>query len=137
VGQDLGHHQGFVAIAVREQRTDGAVDQARDQRLAFRGCALALEIAARNLAGGVIAFLVIHGEREEIHALFRVRRADHGGQHDGFTISGQDRTIGLAGNLAGLKGQLAAAPFEGFLVYVEHRIFFRHRPPPYCVRAFT
>ena len=117
VGQDLRHHQGFVAIAVGEQRTDRAVDQARDQGLALGQAALALEIAARDLAGGVIAFLVIHGEREEVHALFGVGRADHGGQHDGFTIGGQHRTIGLAGNLAGLKGQLAAAPFEAFLVY--------------------
>ena len=71
VGQNLRHHQRFVAIAVGEQRTDGAVDQARDQRLALGRRALALEIAARDLAGGVIAFLVIHGEREEIHALAR------------------------------------------------------------------
>ena len=35
VGQHLRHHQRFVAIAVGEQRADGAVDQARDQGLAF------------------------------------------------------------------------------------------------------
>ena len=89
------------------------------------GAALALEIAARNLAGGVVAFLVIDGEREEVHALlWGFGGADHGGQHDGFAIGGQHRTIGLTGNLAGLKGQLAAAPFEAFFVDTLNIGFF-------------
>src|SRR5262249_18242801 len=92
--------------------------------------ALTLEIAAGDLARRIIAFLVIHGEREEIHALFRIRRADHGRQHDGFAIGGEHGAVGLACDLAGLEGQRAAAPFEAFFLYVEHLIFFRHCPPP-------
>ena len=35
VGQNLRHHQRLVAVAVGEQRTDGAVDQARGQGFAL------------------------------------------------------------------------------------------------------
>ncbi len=115
--ENLRHHQRFVAIAVGEQRTDRPVDQARDQGFAFGRRALALEIAARNLAGGVITFLVVHGEREEIHAFARdCSCAHHGGQHNGLAIGGQHRAVGLAGDLAGFERQRAAAPFEGFFM---------------------
>ena len=56
----------FVVEAFREQRTQRTVDQARDQRFAFRRTAFATEEATRDLAGGVGLFEVIDGQREEV-----------------------------------------------------------------------
>ena len=64
----------FVVEAVREQRPDRAVDQARGQHLLLRGPALALEEAAGNLAGGVGLLDVVDGEREEVLAGLRLLR---------------------------------------------------------------
>ena len=58
----------LVAPAVGEQRTDRAVDQARDQRLLLGRTAFALEIAAGNAAGGVVFLLVVDGQRQEVDA---------------------------------------------------------------------
>ncbi len=60
-GDDLG----FVQEAFGEQRTDGPVDQPAGENFFFRGTSLALDEAARNLAGGVSVFAIINGEREE------------------------------------------------------------------------
>ncbi len=57
VAQNLRDDLRFVAVAFGEERADRAVDQARDQRLAFGGRAFALEIAARDFSGGVITLL--------------------------------------------------------------------------------
>ena len=51
-----------------EQRPDRTVDEARGERLLLGGTALALEIAAGDLAGGEGLFLVVHGEREKVDA---------------------------------------------------------------------
>src|SRR5262249_1589651 len=136
VAQHLRHYQHFILEAFGEQRTDGSVDQARDQGLAFGRGALALEIAARNLAGGVIAFLIVDGQGKEVLAFLVGLGANGCGQPDGFTIGGERRASSLARDLAGLKGPRAAAPFEAFFVNIEHVIFFRHRPQPDRWRAF-
>ena len=94
---------GVAAPAVGEQRPDRAVDQARDQRLASRvGRAFALEIAAGNAAGGVVFFLVVAGQRQEIDAFLGLLGRDHGGEHGGLAVGGDDRAVGLARYLAGL-----------------------------------
>ena len=89
-------HLGVAAPAVGEQRADRAVDQARDQRLAFGRTALALEIAAGNPAGGVVFFRVIDGERKEIDAFLRLLGRDDGGEHGGLAIGGEHGAVGLA-----------------------------------------
>ena len=63
---------GLVAPALDEERADRAVDQAGDQGLLLGRTAFALEVAARDAAGGVGALLVVHGEREEVDAGLRL-----------------------------------------------------------------
>jgi hypothetical protein len=66
--QHVDDHLHFVEEAVREQRADRAVDQARGQRLELARAAFALEEAARDLAGGVGLLDVVDGQREEVLA---------------------------------------------------------------------
>ena len=72
VRQHGDDHLRVAAPAVGEQRTDRAVDQARDQRVLFGRTAFALEIAAGNAAGRVIFFRVVDGERKEVDAFLRL-----------------------------------------------------------------
>ena len=113
-------HLRLVAPAVGEQRADRAVDQARDQRLLFGRTAFALEIAARDAAGGVILFLVVDGERQEVDALARRLGGDDGRQNLGLSVGGDDGAVGLAGDLAGLEDELAPTPIELNGVDIEH-----------------
>ncbi len=119
------------APAVGEQRTDRAVDQARDQRLLFGRTAFALEIAAGNAAGGVVFFLVVDGEREEVDAFLRLLGRDDGGEHGGLAVGGEHGAVGLARDLAGLEDELAPAPIEFNSMDIEHCVFlswFSARP---------
>ena len=88
---------------VREQRPDRPVDQPRGQRLLFGRTALALEIAAGNLAGGEGLLLVVHGQREEVDAGLRFLGGDDGGEHAGIAIGGKHGCVGLAGDAPGLE----------------------------------
>ena len=72
VGRQHGaDHLHLVLEALRPERPDRAVDHARRERRALGGAALALEEAARDLAGGVHPLLDVDREREEV----RVRAA--------------------------------------------------------------
>ena len=57
--------------ALDEERADRPVDQAGGQHLLLGGARLALEEAARDLAGGVGLLLVVDGQREEVLAGLR------------------------------------------------------------------
>ena len=61
-------HLHFVVEAVREQRPDRAVDEARGQRLLLGRPAFTLEEAARDASRGVGLLDVVDGEGEEIAA---------------------------------------------------------------------
>jgi hypothetical protein len=74
--------------------------------------AFALEIAARDLAGGEVLFLVVDGQREEVLAGLRLLGRDDGGEHHGLAIGGEHGAVGLAGDLAGLEGERLAAPVD-------------------------
>src|SRR6185437_11095124 len=115
-----GDHLRLVLEAFYEQRPDRPVDQARGERLLLARPALALEEAAGDLAGGVGSFLVIDGEGEEIHAGARALRGHHGGQHAGLAVLGKDGGVGLAGDAARLKTELAAPPFYFHTLGVKH-----------------
>ena len=93
---------GLVAPAIGEQRPDRAVDQAGDQRFLLGRTAFALEVAAGNAAGGVVFLLVVDGQRQEVDAFARLLGGDHGRQHGGVAIGGENGAVGLAGDLAGL-----------------------------------
>jgi hypothetical protein len=94
-------HLGVAAPAIGEQRPDGAVDQARDQRLALGRTAFALEIAARDAARGVELLDVVAGERQEVDAFLRLLGGDYGCEQLALALSGNDGAVGLAGDLAG------------------------------------
>ena len=122
VGIDFGidrHHRRddlhFVVEAVREQRPDRPVDEARGQRLLFRRTAFALEEAAGNLARGVRLFLVVDGQREEVLARLRRPARDRGDEHDGVVEAHQDGAAGLAGDFAGFERQRVTAVRNRFL----------------------
>jgi hypothetical protein len=116
-----GHdHLRVVAVALREERADRTVDEAGDQRLLLGRPALALEIAAGDAAGGEGLLLVVHGEREEVDARLRLLGGDDGGEHDALAVGRENRAVGLAGDLARLEGQLAAAPVDGDFLMIEH-----------------
>jgi hypothetical protein len=103
---------GLVAPAVDEQRADRAIDQAGDQRLLFGRPAFALEIAAGDAARGIGLFLVIDGQRQEVDALARRLRRDHGRQHDRLAVARDDGAAGLTRDLAGFKPERTAAPID-------------------------
>ena len=121
---------GFVLVAFREKGTDRTVDQAGNQRFLFRRTAFALEIATRDLAGGIGLFLVVDGEREEVLArLCRLGR-NHGGENDGFTIGGENGAVGLAGDLARFQLQRTACPLDFNAVNIKHILSFICRSGP-------
>ena len=93
---------GLVAPAIGEQRPDRAVDQPGNQRFLLGRTAFALEVAAGDAAGGVVFLLVVDGQRQEVDAFARLLGGDHGRQHGGVAIGGENGAVGLAGNLAGL-----------------------------------
>src|SRR5262249_25172867 len=64
----------------------------------------------------------VHGEGEEVDAGPRAQRTDRSGQHDRLAVACNDRAIGLACNLAGLKDELPAAPFDFLFVDLEHSL---------------
>ena len=67
-GQDVGHHLHFVEIAGGEERTDGPVDQPRGQDFLGGRPAFALDVAAREFAGGGGFFAVLDAQGEEVDA---------------------------------------------------------------------
>ena len=113
-------HLDLVAEALREQRAHRAVDKAAGQHLLLGRPAFPLEEAARDLAGGEGLFLVVDGQREEVLSGLLRPHADGGAQHDGVAVARQHGAVGLAGDLAGLQDQRAAAPVEFLAEVVEH-----------------
>src|SRR5882724_10398932 len=104
--------------SLREERANRAVDHPRRKRGLLSGPCLAAEERARDLARGVVLFLNVNGEGEEVDVadVARGRRAeDHrvaGAHHDGATR--------LTGELSGLEGDLLAAYFHRDTAYFEH-----------------
>ena len=92
----------IAAPAFGEQRTDRPIDQARGERILFSGAAFALEVAARNPAGGVIFFGIVDGQRKEIDAFLGLLGRDDGGEHGSLAVSGHDGAVSLARDFSGL-----------------------------------
>ena len=100
------HGDGHLCIAaptVREQGADRAIDEARRQRVLFGRTALALEIAARNPAGRVVFFGVVHGEWKEIDSFLGLLRRDDRGEHGGLAVGGNHGAVGLTRHFAGFQ----------------------------------
>jgi hypothetical protein len=121
----------LLAPAFGEQRPHRAVDEARHQHLAVREPPLALEEAAGDLAGGRGLLDEVHGERQEVDALTRLR-GDAGDEHHGVAVGDDHRPRGLLGHAAGLEGHGATAHVEGHGMGLEpigsHRSGFSSRP---------
>ena len=103
----MTHHRHnnlrFVLVTIHEQRTDGAVNKTANQRFLFRRTTFTLEKATRNAAGCVVFLLVVHGQREEIHAFLWFLCAHNGRQNNGVAIACHHSTIRLASHLARFK----------------------------------
>ena len=126
VAQHGGDDLHLIAEAGREQRTQRAVDQARDQRFALARPALALEEAAGDLASRERLFLVVHRQREEILAGLDRTGADHGAEHNGVAQTRQHSAIGLASDLTCFKRKELAAPGNILAeILVEHASSYR------------
>jgi len=100
----------LVHEAFGKQRPDGPVDETAGQDFFFRGASLALDEAARKLAGGVSIFAIIHGERKKGRVRFRFFVGAGANQHDGVARAHQHGPVGLLGYLP---------RFEGYLLTVQ------------------
>ncbi len=120
VRQHVDDDLRFVLEAVDEQRADRAIDETRRQRLLLGRPAFTLEVAARNLAGGVGLLLVVDGEREEIDAGFRALGAHDGRENARLAVLRKDCGVGLPRHVASFELKLAPAPFDFHAMNVEH-----------------
>ncbi len=116
---DRGDDLGLVAEALRKQRTDRPIDQARGQSFLLGGTPLTLEESTGNAAAGVELFLIVDGERKEIEPLAQAL-VDHGGnQYHRVGHPHQNGATGLTGDLARLQRDRMVAELET-LAYFRH-----------------
>ena len=120
MAENRGDDLRVALVALDEKGADRPVDQARDQRFLLGRTAFALEVAARDLAGGVGLFLVVDGQREEVLARLGLLGTDHGDQHLHATHGHDDGTGGLAGDATGLEGDALVAELELLANDIEH-----------------
>jgi len=113
----------LVVEAVREKRADRAVDQAAGQRFLLAGTPLALEEAARDLAGGIGLLDVVDGQREEILAGLGLLARHDGGQHHRVVHRHEHGAGGLPGDLAGLERDRMGAVLKRLGDFFEHLAF--------------
>ena len=109
-GRDALH---LVAVALRPERPDRAVDHARGQDRALGRAPFALEETAGDLPGGVHPLLDVDREREEIGALARLGAPLGGREDHGVAGADDDCAVCLLGELAGLEGDVLAADGHG------------------------
>ena len=108
VRQRVAHDLHFARELVREQRTDGAVDETHGQRLLGGRTAFALEEAAGDLARGFGLLAVVHRQREEVDVV--ALRADARGRKAHRAAEGGDHgAVGLTGDLPSLQHQSDSA----------------------------
>jgi hypothetical protein len=101
----------LVAPALREQRAERAIDEARVERRLRAGAALALEERAGDLARGVHALFDVDREGQEV----RVAQTAHGrgAEHHCLALTDDDGAGGLLGHLARLEGDLRTGDLDG------------------------
>src|SRR5690606_37307333 len=73
----------FVNEAFREQRTNRAVNQTRDQRFAFAWTAFTTEEATRDFTSSVSTLLIVNSQREEVLARLRFFLTHNGNEYRG------------------------------------------------------
>ncbi len=104
----------IVAIALGEERANGAVDQTRGEDRVLGGAAFALDEAAGNLARGIEPLFDVDGEGEEIDAFTREHARRSGGQNDGFAVAHDHGATSLLGDTPRFDAEGAAGdgPFD-------------------------
>ena len=103
----------LVAEALGERRPQRSVDEAAGQDRLVGRPALAAEERPRDLAGGVHPLFDVDGEGEEVGALTHFSSSRCGCEHDSVADPGDDGTVRLTGELAGLEGQGPVGPTDG------------------------
>ena len=121
--EDVNDDLHFIEEAVREERADRAVDEARRERFLFGGTAFALEEAPGDLAGGVGLFDVVDREREEVLTGLGFLLGDDRGEDDRVAHLADAGAGGLAGDFARRERHLVGAELEGLRNLVEHGHF--------------
>src|SRR5581483_521629 len=111
--QHRADHLHLVAEALRPERPDRAVDHARGEDRPLGGASLALEEAARDLAGGVHALLDVDRQGEEVRTFARLRAALGGGEHHRVAAADDDGAVRLLRELAGLEADLLLSNLDG------------------------
>src|SRR5207237_1476183 len=122
--------------ALREERADRAIDQARREDLLLRGPPLPLEEAARDLARRERLLLVVTGEREEIDAFARGRTRRGRDQHDRLAELDERRSARLLRHPPRLDRQGAAVKLDLYSLVARsrHAVFsLRRRPQPLVI----
>ena len=118
-GNDGGEHLHLIAVALGEERTDGAVDEAGHEGFMIaRAAYFAAEEVAGNAAGGVHAFGIFHGEGEEVLGRFELGFAD-GDEGHGAAALNPDGAVGLTGHAARFQNDFLAAHGGGHTSAVE------------------
>ena len=92
----------LVAEALGEERPERAVDEPGGQDLLFGRASLALEESTGNPSAGVGPLPIVNAQGEEVLALDRRPRGDHGGEHHSVAVADQDRPVRLLGHASGL-----------------------------------
>src|SRR4051812_40249514 len=111
--------------ALGEERAQGAVDHAGDERALLARAALALEERARDLARGVHALLDVHRQREEVDVT-RVAGGP-GGPHHRLTGAPHAGSGGLLAKAARLERNLGPADLDGDPMHFRHMFLSRPR----------
>ena len=109
--QDRDHDLDVVLVALGEQRADRAVGEAGGEGRGLGHPALALDEAARDLAGRVHPLLEVDGEREEVETGPRLG-AVGGPEDEGVAVADGDGAAGEAGELAGLERERSTAELD-------------------------
>ena len=139
---DRGDHGNVVAHILGEQRADRTVDDAGGKHGLFGRSALSSLPGAGDLADGIELLLIVHGEREEIHALAGL--VGHGGsaEHVRAAVADHAGTAGELRHFAGLDDKRSAGDL-GFknLEIFEHlfhlSIYIFTRKPTFAMYNST
>ena len=124
----LADDLGLVMPAVREQRPQRPIDHPGRQRRLLARPPLAPEEGAGDLPGCVVALLDVHGKRQEVDV--PQVAGGRGGEDHRVARTHHDGAARLAGELAGLEGDLLAANLHRDAAHVKHAHVSRSLRPP-------
>ncbi len=98
-----GNNLNFVNKTFREQRTNRAVNQTRNQGFAFAWTAFTTEEAAWDTTSSVSTLLVVHGQWEEILTWFRFFLTYYSDEYCSIVHAHHNSSCRLASHHAGFQ----------------------------------